>query len=98
MKRSNAAQSPQPLTPSQIALVLEMLELHQLAPKETAAMFNQVTQAGVFTEAQQDAIEILFSLEEREIPDALFDFADDDARDIVRESLPHEARLSYVRA
>jgi hypothetical protein len=90
--------APQPLTPSQIKLVLELLELHELAPKETAAKFDRLTQVGTFTETQQEAIEILFSLEERQIPDALFDFADDDARDLVRDGLPHEARLSFVAA
>jgi len=95
MKRSA---SPQPLTPSQIKLVLELLELRQLAPKETAAEFNRLTQRKTFSESQQEAIEILFALEENEIPDALFEFADDDARDIVRGGLAHEARLTYVRA
>ena len=94
MKRS----APQPLTPSQIELVLELLELRQLAPKETAAKFNESVKAGTFSEAQQDAIEILFGLEEDEIPDALFDFVDDEARPIVRDALAHEARLSFVRA
>jgi hypothetical protein len=94
MKRS----APQPLTPSQIELVLELLELRQLAPKETAAKFNESVKAGTFSEAQQDAIEILFGLEEDEIPDALFDFVDDEARPIVRDALAHEARLSYVGA
>ena len=95
MKRSAA---PKPLTPSQIKLVLELLELRQLAPKETAAKFDRLTQVKTFSEAQQEAIEILFALEEDEIPDALFDFADDEARDIVRDGLAHEARLSFVRA
>jgi hypothetical protein len=95
MKRSAA---PQPLTPSQIELVLDLLELRQQAPKETAARFNQLIQAGTFSEAQQEAIEILFSLEEDEIPDALFDFVDDDARPIVRDAMAHEARLSFVAA
>ncbi|VTU20266.1 hypothetical protein [Variovorax sp. RA8] len=95
MKRSAA---PQPLTPSQIELVLELLELRQLAPKETATKFNELVQAGTFSEAQQDAIEILFGLEEDEIPDALFDFVDEDARPIVRDALAHEARLSFVAA
>jgi hypothetical protein len=95
MKRSAA---PQPLTPSQIERVLDLLELRQLAPKETAARFNQLIQAGTFSEAQQEAIEILFSLEEDEIPDALFDFVDDDARPIVRDAMAHEARLSFVAA
>jgi hypothetical protein len=94
MKRS----APQPLTPSQIELVLELLELRQLAPKETAAKFNESVKAGTFSEAQQDAIEILFGLEEDEIPDALFDFVDDEARPIVRDALAHEARLSFVGA
>jgi hypothetical protein len=96
MKPSAAA--PAPLTPSQIKFVLELLELHRLAPKETAAMFDRSTQAGTFSEAQQEAIEILFALDEDEIPDALFEFADDDARDIVRDGLVHEARLSFVSA
>ena len=90
--------APQPLTPSQIELVLDLLELRQLAPKETAARFNQLIQAGTFSEAQQEAIEILFSLEEDEIPDALFEFVDDDARPIVRDAMAHEARLSFVAA
>jgi hypothetical protein len=82
----------------QIQLVLELLELRQLAPQETAAKFNRLTQLGTFSEAQQEAIEILFALDEDEIPDALFAFADDEARDIVRDELAHEARLSFVRA
>ncbi|HET7835806.1 hypothetical protein QTI33_00330 [Variovorax sp. J22P271] len=96
MKPSAAA--PKPLTPSQIKLVLELLELRQLAPKETAAKFDRLAQGKTFSEAQQEAIEILFALEEDEIPDALFDFADDEARDIVRDGLAHEARLTFVRA
>ncbi len=67
--KSSAA--PQPLTPSQIELVLELLELHQLAPKETAAKFNRMTQVGTCSEAQQDAIEMLVALDEGQIPDAL---------------------------
>lgn len=89
---------PKPLTPKQIKLVLELLELRLLAPIETAARFERLTRARTFSAAQQEAIEVLFALEEDEIPDALFDFADDDARDIVREGLPHEARLSFERA
>lgn len=90
--------APEPLTPSQMKLVVELLEVQQLAPKETAAEFNRWVQAGIFSELQQEAIEILFTLEEDEIPDALFDFADDDARDVVRYGLAHEARLSFVSA
>jgi hypothetical protein len=90
--------APAPLTPLQIQLVLELLELRQLAPQETAAKFNRLTQLGTFSEAQQEAIEILFALDDDEIPDALFEFADDEARDIVRDELAHEARLSFVRA
>ncbi|CAN7690763.1 hypothetical protein LJR290_005605 [Variovorax sp. LjRoot290] len=90
--------APKPLTPSQMTLVLELLELRQLAPQETAAKFNRLTQVGTFSEAQQEAIEILFALDEDEIPDALFQFADDDARDIVRDELAHEARLTFVTA
>ncbi|MDM0105404.1 hypothetical protein QTH97_10705 [Variovorax sp. J22R24] len=90
--------APKPLTPSQIKLVLELLELSPLAPKETAAKFNRLTEVGVFSEAQQDAIEILLALDEAEIPDALFEFADDDARDIVRDGLAHEAHLRFVAA
>lgn len=94
--KSSAA--PKPLTPSQIELVLELLEMQQLAPKETAAKFSRLTQVGTFSEAQQEAIEILFALEEDRIPDALFEFADDDARNLVRDGLAHEARLSFVGA
>jgi hypothetical protein len=90
--------APAPLTPLQIKLVLELLDQRQLAPQETAAKFNRLTQLGTFSEAQQEAIEILFALEEDEIADALFEFADDEARDIVRDQLAHEARLSFVRA
>ncbi|MBT2300666.1 hypothetical protein J7E70_09335 [Variovorax paradoxus] len=88
--------APEPLTPSQIELVLELLELRQLAPRETAAKFNRLTQVGAFSEAQQEAIEILFALDEDEIPDALFEFADDDGRNLVRDGLAHEARLTFV--
>ena len=89
---------PQPLTPSQIRHVLELLDMRLLAPQETAATFNRLSQAGTFSEAQQEAIELLFALEEEHIGDALMDFADDEARDIVRDSVAHEARLSFVGA
>lgn len=89
---------PAPLTPDQIRLVLEMIDLRQLAPKDVAARFNRLIDAGTFSSSQRDAIEILFTLEEDEIADALFDFADDEARAIVREELPHEARLSFEPA
>jgi hypothetical protein len=90
--------NPQPLTPSQIRHVLELLDMRLLAPQETAAAFNRLSQAGTFSEAQQEAIELLFALDEDEISDALMDFADDEARDIVRDNVVHEARLRYVGA
>ena len=89
---------PQPLTPSQIRHVLELLDMRLLAPQETAATFDRLSQAGTFSEAQQEAFELLFALEEDEIGDALMDFADDEARDIVRDNTVHEARLSYIGA
>jgi len=89
---------PQPLTPSQIRHVLELLDMRLLAPQETAATFNRLSQAGTFSEAQQEAIELLFALDEEEIGDALMDFADDEARDIVRDNVVHEARMSFVGA
>lgn len=89
---------PQPLTPSQIRHVLELLDMRLLAPQETAATFNRLSQAGTFSEAQQEAIELLFALDEDEIGDALMDFADDEARDIVRDNVVHEARMSFVGA
>ncbi|MDM0120633.1 hypothetical protein [Variovorax arabinosiphilus] len=90
--------NPQPLTPSQIRHVLELLDMRLLAPQETAATFNRLSQAGTFSEAQQEAIELLFALDEDEIGDALMDFADDEARDIVRDNVVHEARMSFVGA
>ena len=39
-----------------------------------------------------------FALDEEEIGDALMDFADDEARDIVRDNVVHEARMSFVGA
>ncbi len=89
---------PKPLTPEQIKLVLELLELRALAPQETAAKFNRLVAQRMFSVSQQDAIEVLFALDDSEIPDALFDFADEEARDIVRDELVHEARLSYEPA
>jgi hypothetical protein len=90
---------PEPLNASQIRLVLELLELRQLAPKETAANFYRLGQVGVFSKPQQDAIEVLFSLDDDQIPDALFDFTDEEeARDLVRDELAHEAKLSFVGA
>jgi hypothetical protein len=90
--------NPQPLTPSQIRHVLELLDMRLLAPQETAATFNRLSQAGTFSEAQQEAIELLFALDEDQIGDALMDFADDEARDIVRDNVVHEARMSFVGA
>ncbi|HEY2257382.1 MAG TPA: hypothetical protein VGI11_17240 [Variovorax sp.] len=90
---------PEPLNASQVKLVVELLELRQLAPKETAAKFYRLVQVGVFSKPQQDAIELLFALDDDQIPDALFDFADEDeARDVVRDGLAHEAKLSFVAA
>jgi hypothetical protein len=90
--------TPQPLTPSQIQHVLELLDMRLLAPQETAARFNSLSKDGTFSEAQQEAIELLFALDEDEIGNALMDFADDEARDIVRDCVAHEARLSFVAA
>ncbi|MFZ3116963.1 MAG: hypothetical protein WA159_01470 [Variovorax sp.] len=90
--------NPQPLTPSQIRHVLELLDMRLLAPQETAATFDRLSQAGTFSEAQQEAIELLFALDDDDIGNALMDFADDEAREIVRDSIAHEARLSFVAA
>ncbi len=91
-------QVPAPLTPAQIQCVIDLLECRELAPKETAVKFYELAKAGFFTEAQQEALEMLFALDDDEIPDALLEFADEDARDIVRHGLAHEARMRYVRA
>jgi hypothetical protein len=97
MKKKSSAE-PKPLDIEQIKHVVELLELRQLAPKEAAARFERLGTDGTFSEAQQEAIEILFSLEDDEIGDALLDFADDEARDFVRDELVHEARLSFEPA
>jgi hypothetical protein len=97
MKKKSSTE-PKPLDIAQIKHVVELLELRQLAPKEAAARFERLGKNGTFSEAQQEAIEILFSLEEDEIGDALLDFADDEARDFVRDELVHEARLSFEPA
>ena len=89
---------PQPLTPDQIRIVLEMIDMRLLAPREVAARFDGLADAGVFSSSQRDAIEFLFTLEEDRMADALFDFADDEARALVRAELPHEARLSFEPA
>jgi len=96
MKKSSVI--PKPLTPSQVKHVLELLDLCELAPIAAADKFQHLSRTGTFSEAQQEAIEILFSLEQDEIADALFECVDDDARELVREELPHEARLRFVRA
>jgi hypothetical protein len=90
--------NPMPLTPSQMQHVLELLDMRLLAPQETAARFNSLAQAGTFSDAQQEAIELLFALEEDEIGNALMDFADEEAREIVRDNVAHEARMSFVAA
>jgi hypothetical protein len=90
--------NPMPLTPSQIQHVLELLDMRLLAPQETAARFNSLSQAGTFSDAQQEAIELLFALDEDEIGNALMDFADEEAREIVRDNVAHEARMSFVAA
>lgn len=89
---------PSPFDASQISLVLELLDMRTVAPKETAARFFQLGNDAVFSAGQQEAVEWLFELEDEQIADVLMDFADDEARDIVREQLAHEARLDYVTA
>ena len=89
---------PLPLDVSQIALVLELLDLRLLAPQETAARFNRLSRSATFTQGQQEAIQLLFELDDHEIARALLAFADDEGRDLVREQLAHEARLSFVAA
>ena len=87
---------PVPFDASQISLVLELLDMRTLAPKETAARFFQLGNEAVFSAGQQEAVEWLFELEDDQIAEVLMDFADDEARDIVREQFAHEARLAYV--
>jgi hypothetical protein len=89
---------PSPLDASQVGLVLEMLDTRMLAPKETAARFFQLRDAAVFSAEQQEAVEFLFELDDAQIAEVLMTFADDEARDIVREQLAHEAHLDYVIA
>lgn len=89
---------PMPFDASQISLVLELLDMRALAPKETAARFFQLGNDAVFSAGQQEAVEWLFELEDDQIADVLMNFADDEARDLVREQLAHEARLDYVIA
>ncbi len=92
------AATPLPLDASQIGRVLELLEMRELAPEDTAAKLHKLCKSRVFSAAQRHAIELLFELDDGQVANALMRFADDEARDLVRAQLPHEARLSFVAA
>jgi hypothetical protein len=87
-----------PLNVSQIHLVLELLDMHMLAPQETAQRFYQASRSATFSQAQLDAVELLFELDDDQVANALLTFADDDACDLVREQVAHEAQLHVVTA
>jgi hypothetical protein len=72
--------------------------MHVIAPQETALRFRRLSKSETFTRGQLAAIELLFELDDHQIANMLLVFADDDARDLVRELLAHEAQLSFVAA
>ena len=90
---------PLPLDALQTSLVLELIEMRVLAPQDTAAKFRQLSRSKGFSAGQKQAIELLFELDdEQQIANALMRLADDEARDLVRAQLAHEARMSFVAA
>jgi len=93
---AQSSAQPLPLDASQVSLVLELLDMRRLAPKETAARFFQLGHQSGFSIEQRDAVEWLFELDESQVAGMLMNFADDEARAVVREQLAYEARLDYV--
>lgn len=83
---------PAPLDSEQVRTVLDLLDLHLLAPQETAATFDRLGQSGEFSEGQLEAVQLLFELDEHQVGDALMTLADDEAHDLVREQMTLEAR------
>ena len=93
---AQSSAQPLPLDASQVSLVLELLDMRRLAPKETAARFFQLGHRSGFSIEQRDVVEWLFELDESQVAGMLMNFADDEARAVVREQLAYEARLDYV--
>lgn len=93
MKRHTSLhQQPALLDSDQVRTVLDLLDTHLLAPQESAATFERLGRSGEFSEGQLEAVQLLFELDDHQIGDALMTLADDEAHDLVRDQLTHEAR------
>ncbi len=91
----NPSAMPEPMNSFQIRLLLELLQLHHDSPDRAIELDRLID---IFGDSRRGEIERLMGLDEHDVPDALYEFADDDAREIVRNELAHEARLSFVAA
>jgi hypothetical protein len=89
-----------PLSSHQLALALDLLDMRELAPKETLRKLDELAQHGDFSQAQAKALRVLVkTLDDADAARVLRNSCDgdEDSLDLLRVRMVHEARAAYVR-
>jgi hypothetical protein len=88
------------LSSHQLALALDLLDMRELAPKETLRKLDELAQRGDFSQVQAKALRVLVKTQgDADAARVLRNSCDgdEDSLDLLRVRMVHEARAAYVR-
>ena len=88
------------LSSHQLSLALDLLDIRELAPKESLRQLAELEAKGELTKAQGKALRVLVkTLDDADAARVLRNSCDgdDDSLELLRERSVHEARAAYVR-
>lgn len=88
------------LSSHQLSLALDLLDIRELAPKDSLRQLDELAARGEFSQAQAKALRVLVkTLEDADAARVLRDSLDGDEEslELLRERVVHEARAAYVR-
>jgi len=88
------------LSSHQLSLALDLIDIRELAPKDSLRQLDDLAQRGEFSQAQVKALRVLVkTLDDADAARVLRDSCDGDEEslELLRERTVHEARAAYVR-
>jgi len=88
------------LSSHQLSLALDLIDVRELAPKDSLRQLDDLAQRGEFSQAQAKALRVLVkTLDDADAARVLRDSCDGDEEslELLRERTVHEARAAYVR-
>ena len=88
------------LSSHQLSLALDLIDVRELAPKDSLRQLDDLAQRGEFSQAQAKALRVLVkTLDDADAARVLRDSCDGDEEslELLRRRTVHEARAAYVR-